>query len=493
MDRPILTDLDLETFKLFRPKMGTFETLALTAQYDFTYEEYRQGAELFSSGYAADVPEVMKTMFHETAHLYQALTTPYGHYVHLLRSLQNNLVVTMIKLLQGKYGIRIKYPLIGLIETLKPAARYEELWFSATLWYQVELLLLYFEGDRYIYSRQRQNNPLLGRLSILDHFKEVEFYLSQYLAQIGSSINYPGAKFSSAEEQARFDLANFVLKMTGDIDVMSVMESWAKISEYWEAPEVAFTDGPHIFSGPMSGSQAKYYFCLQMAEQRLKFANIKEFVLTYSALCELAMFCPILPYHYPYRGEKITLNDIEPFYRLFSGMNAAIKVKPIRDLAADYPRFIAEVCAIQGWPTPMQISQADQGDGAPAKDLLSGLYNRAQRIRCQMPHAFMDMSVWYTPKNQITDELTYYFVHPVISLKDKILYHHDRSFIYQYVGSSLANNYLRKVLLSDDLSLEIPFRINQDGIEFFKSFLTEVIEATTGLQKPKIIIHPKAD
>ena len=45
-------------------------------QYNATFQEARSSAFLAKG----ETPELIRTLFHETTHLYQMLTTPYGYY-----------------------------------------------------------------------------------------------------------------------------------------------------------------------------------------------------------------------------------------------------------------------------------------------------------------------------------------------------------------------------------------------------------------------------
>jgi len=485
----ILKDFDVDLIRRLRPALGEFDTLALSARYDFTSEEYRIGSILFAT--QQQVPEVIKTIFHETTHLYQALSTPYGYYYYSLRAFQSNQVVVMLRMIRETCNVKVKYPLISSIASLEPKEKFQELWFSLYLWYLAEILLLYMEGDRYIYLRQARNNPLLKGKRIINCFAEMEFYLSAFFAATGRSFEYPGHNLSSAEESWKEQRAMTVLKTLGDVDVINLLESWAKTSEHWECQGEAFPDP--FFPHTMSVGQSKYYFLLNHAKNILKVANIQEFILTYAALCELSLFGPILPQHHKFRGGWATMKDIHPLSRLFLALPAAADIEPVRNLDSDYERFVEQVCYAKGWPTPLAMSEDTLSHfHYMPQDLLSDLYHRAQKLRMLVPSAFINLSVWYTPKDDFTRELTYYFVHPVMEFRDKTLFHKDKEIVQFFGIQYTVNSYLRKLLLSDDLTVTLPFQVDRATLAFYENVLTAHLEMAAGIRRPKILLKARS-
>jgi len=481
----ILKDFDLGSIKTFKANLGEFDTMSLTAHYNNRYSEYQTGAtEFMLTGF---VPEVMKTLFHETTHLYQFSSTPFGYYFYSLRAFQSNQIVAILRLLQES-GLKVKYPLVDFLSTLRPKEKYEQLWSVLYCWYLAEITYLYFAGDREIFFRQQKLNPLLEKQFMFARFLEMEKLIRDYYCATGRRFKYTDHNLSINEANVQQEMATQVLKATGNLDVMSVLESWAKVSEYWESPYGSSVDFNSLFPETMTNESSKYYFLLNLAKSRLKKLNLKEFVLTYSALAELALFSPILPQYAELRKERgLSFNDLHPFNRLFRGINAAAEIEPIRDLENDYPRFIEEVCARTGWPTTMEISQVTQKNFPHLEqELLGENYIKAQQLRNQMPHAFIDMSVWFSPKTDVTAELTYYFTHPVIEFLDKTLLHHDKYIVIYFASQYLLNEYLRKLLLSSDISIPMPFKISKEFTERIHESLSYMITTTTGIKNPKI-------
>jgi hypothetical protein len=64
----ILQDLDIELIRNQSPNLAVFDSLALSVRYNFTWKEYQLGGALFALNQQV-MPEVIKTMLHETTTL----------------------------------------------------------------------------------------------------------------------------------------------------------------------------------------------------------------------------------------------------------------------------------------------------------------------------------------------------------------------------------------------------------------------------------------
>ena len=239
----------------------------------------------------------------------------------------------------------------------------------------------------------------------------------------------------------------------------------------------------------MATYQIKYYALIDIAKSRIKAANIREFVLTYAALCELALFAPLLPHYYQIRNSHITMKDINPIFRFMDASGSASSIEPIHNLSTDYTRFIEQICEKMRWPTPQQVAGTTLSNFTYAPlDRLSELYHRAQEFRMVMPWVFIDYSVWYLPKNEITAPFTYYFIHPIIELKDKTLFHKDKMLVSYFVLQCVVQEYLRKILLSKDISVMLPYRANSEEINFYREILETYLYTTMGIKNPPITL-----
>lgn len=473
-------NLDVNFIKRLRPTLGEFDTIALTAKYNFTFEEYQIGSFQFASKQQAT--EVIKTLFHETTHLYQILSTPFGYYCYTLRSFQSNQVAILLKMIKEKFNLKVKYPLVSLIESLGPKDKFPELWFNLHLWYLAEIILLYLEGTINFYFKQSKNNPLIDDVSFVNQFAEMDFYLSQYFAQTGRVFKYPGHNLNKNPND---QIAITALKAFGNQDVLNVMESWAKVSEYWEYQG----DIDQIFPDTLTNSLNKYYSLIHEAKIRLKVPNFREFTLTFSAICELSLFGPILPQHSKFRNSRTAISDIHPLKRFYTALNTAKTIEPIRNLDTDYKRFVDQICNINEWPTPFEIGQDTLSNFHYfSQDILSELYHRANNLRMHKPSAFINLSIWYTPQDDFAKEFTYYFIHPVMEFRNRTLYHKNKAIVDFFVSQYIEKSLMRKLLISDNLIVTLPFKIEKAGQIYYENVMTKYLEMVAGIKNAKIIL-----
>src|SRR4051812_17510275 len=111
----LLSPGDRDGFLATATDYGWVDTMALSASYHFSHADFVAGSRQLKPG--EPLPEVQKTILHETTHLYQQLATPYGMYSYSLRQLQSDLVRWVLTLLPGKYGVRVRLPLADLCAT----------------------------------------------------------------------------------------------------------------------------------------------------------------------------------------------------------------------------------------------------------------------------------------------------------------------------------------------------------------------------------------
>jgi hypothetical protein len=486
----MLTKFDIESVKNFNVVRGMFDNQSLSVRYNYTFEEYKKGLE-FQAG-QTQLPEVIKTMFHEITHLYQMLSTPYGYYYYSLKAFQANQVGALIRLIRDQHGIKPRFPLINVISRLKPVEKYRQVWGNMYLWYLAEIMLLYLEGDVDSLLKELTNNPMLGLKNFIEYFGEIEFYLVQFYANTGRPLSYQKPSFNVTDESRGIERLLITMKATGDIDVMSLLESGAKIAEFWRSNFEPDTDFRKLFPDSMSSSQAPYYMLINMVKNGFKAANIREFVFSYEALCELSLFGPLLPHHYKIRNPQITMRDLHPFSRFWEASRVVSDIEPIRDPRTDYERFIGQICEKKGWLTPQQMNKETFSNFTYAPvDYLSNLYNLAQQFRQAVPCAFIDYGIWYEQNDKFAAPFRYYFIHPIIEFKDNLLFHKDRDLVYFFVQQYVVQTYLRKLLLSNDFSVVLPYRADSTEIDFFTESLKNYMNMGLGVENPPIIIMAK--
>jgi hypothetical protein len=169
-----------------------------------------------------------------------------------------------------------------------------------------------------------------------------------------------------------------------------------------------------------------YYEPFRRIRDKLATDSVNEFILSYMAVCEVAMSPPILPTLQPLRPAAFRLRDMSPAERMERIRGALNGISPIRRLEADHEQFVQTICDRLDWPTPTRIAKATVDNFTfPEGDRLSETYYHAQRFRIRIPYIFIDLGVWFSPSREYTREFAYYFTHPVIEFTDRTLRHPD--------------------------------------------------------------------
>jgi hypothetical protein len=485
-----LQELTVEDIRRFRTRYGAVDALALSVQYNATFQEARSSAFLAQG----ETPEFIRTLFHETTHLYQMLTTPYGYYYYTLRAFQVHQTLSLLRLLKNEHRLRVQVPLLGFIERLQPRERYRDVWGVLYLWYLAEMVLLYFEGEWDVWSRQATRSRVLQPESFVTYFTRLNLYLNQFNHVMGrdTTVN-PGPVITElspvAKRQEEMWIA-FRASIGVPTDVIGVLESGAKVAEHWrdEGNDLGALSAK-LVSGPIP--QPEYYAMLQIMHESFRFKSIRELVLTYSAICELALYAPLLPHHQALRAhEDLSLLSMSPSTRLMLMFTTARKVERVRDLEADYHRFHDDVCGALGWPTPLQMSRHAVAQKPASDDPITRLYYRAQELRLSSPHAFVDLSIWYEgSESPLAGEITRSYVHPVMEFRDKVLFHQDKQIVRDFLFNHLVTTYLRKLLLTGKLELSLPYRSTEGEARLWQDVLSDFL-AQTGIERARVTVRP---
>jgi hypothetical protein len=490
--------LDLDAVLRLRQRAGQMEAISLTASYDFDVQEFVD---------AQPSSRPARAVLHETLHAYQTLATSYGNYYLSLRAFQTGRTVALMVLL-GQAGRAMKPPLIRQIFSMRTKDREsDQLRHELYLWYLVETVLLYLEGDVDRFAAQVTANPWFRGRSLGSMFSELEGYLVRWWRSRGHDVSAGPALPDDAQETRNFMAFKFVTPGggsgtgPGSGDTLTVLESGAQIAEYWRtwpATLAEFDDSIATIKYPA------YSLWINHARWRDIAPDPRSFALTYSALADLALNAPLLPHHSSFRAYKpgdpqmaqgapdfLPMTELSPLNRLQSGISAtrATRVPPIRDLERDYPRFVQAVCEFNGWPTPAVLAEATLGaQPLDDKDLdwVTLVYGAAQRFRLEIPHAFLDLDVWQngSPKARFFCKM---FIHPIRQFRDKILYHPDNGLVAEFVSNYVMNQYMRQIMIAGNLPVALPFRATQEEIDFYTSVVTETIQRT-GLESPDVAL-----
>jgi len=481
-----LIDLDLESIRRLRPRSGQMDAMSLTAIYDSSFN-------IYATAVIGSRPA--RTMLHETMHAYQMLATSYGYYYRSLKALQTSRVMAILRLLRES-GQGLKPPLIRQILGNPSMPASPQLRLELYVWYLAEMVLLYFEGDPDRFGQQYLANKMVGRRTFSNVFADLERYLVQWWRGHDHSV-VAGPMLADDERTLHDEFRQLVLKMMSVDwgDTLSVLESGARIAEYWQIWPKSLAD----FDATLTGL-SRYTMWIIHARGNGLAADPKSFALTYAALVDLALNPPLLPHHTALRAAGQTVTSLNPIDRLLAGIAVTGigrgKVPPIRDLGRDYEMFVRAVCERNKWPTPMALADATLNafPGEEKKvDHATSLYRLAQHFRIQMPHAFLDLNVWLNDEPAGTF-FRQSFVHPVIQFNDRILYHHDKTVVAEFVSSFALHQYLRQLMVIGNAPVTVPFRATPEDLQIYTDFLGEILGREAGLQPNlRLVSAPDAD
>lgn len=477
-----LVDLELADLPRARRTYGLFDTLALSVHYDFTSDEFERAM-------APDArdggDEALRTIYHETTHLYHLVATPYGYYYSMLKAFQTQQIVGMILLLRDDYGVRLRYPLRRLIDGLGEDARYAPVRAALLRWYIAELLVLVFEGKTDLSLNLRERHQVLSTRSLDSLLAEMDVHLAGMFAGLGFDVTPEQRTGFGGPASVPADKIAMGLKATGELDVGHVLESAATVAELWvddpNADPAALVEG-------RTGAD-RYYVLLRYAIDRLQPRSVREFTWTYAALVELALFAPLLPQQRAFRDEGTSVMDFHPLARLFAGLRAAGELRPVEE-GSDYRRFQVEVCDELGWPAPSRLC-ADAVDHPlpdPIDPKTQLFYWSLQFRHDVVPYAFADLGVYRSRQDNLTRWFRAHFRHPIVEFTDGHWIATGSS-PWFYVVQHVVHEYLRRVLLGSDLAVELPYRASGDELRSFAESAADTL-AEIGVGRPRLDLRP---
>lgn len=470
-----LVGLDLESVRRLRQRSGQIESISLTATYDFSFDAYTT---------AAPGSRPARTVLHETTHAYQMLATSYGHYYLSLRALQTSRVLEILRLLSASRQA-LKPPLIRQIMAGQPTSSSPQLRLELYVWYLAEMVLLYFEGDADRFGQQLNSIPAFRGRTLRELFSELEPYLVQWRRSQGHDVAV--GPLLIVDERAKHDeFQQTVLKLmsVGWGDTLSVLESGARVAEYWQTWPKSLAD----FDASLT-SVSPYTMWIIHARGGNLAADPRSFALTYAALVDLALNPPLLPHHATLRGADEPTSSLNPLLRLLAGIGVTGVgkglVPPIRDLGRDHEEFVRAVCERNKWPTPTALADVTlQALPEQPPDAVTALYRLSQLFRIQVPSVFLDLDIW---RNDEPAAMLFRrsFVHPVIQFDDRNLYLRDKTVLAEFVSNYVLSQYLRQLMVVGNPPVALPIRATPADLEFFTDLVGDILRKAS-LHQPNL-------
>jgi hypothetical protein len=472
---------------------GRFSIESLFVSYSFSLDELIAAFDGLDR--TSELPEVLKTVVHESTHLYHAMTTPFGFLIYAVRRLQAILVVNTIKSLRERHGVKIRRPLARYILSL-PQAVQNDLGGNLSAWYECELFVDLALNTTDALERLLLRPPTAGiPPSLL--FRKVQQYLAigyreQILALKTLRPETPEAATAVPFEQFqpdeftddkghvdRFQLALQIF--LEDSNMVSVTESAATVAEFCKTTQLSYADFmdrlPRLFAQQRLGNP----YVSHGLRGTIPTQDVQEFVGSYLALCDVCLFGPVLPHHRHFRIAGGDLIGILPFFRWLDLLGVAPKVSPMRSVD-DYGRYTDELCHELGWVTPREIAAFTATHHVSMLgDKFEQTYVQASRHRQRYPWIFQDYQFQLAGNNDYQIEFLRTFNFPVIQYRDQTVYQKDKEALMFYTSVHLLRAALRKIMLNKDIQLRMPYRPkNPPEVAFLRDSLVSDLEEIIG-------------
>ena len=415
------------------------------------------------------------------------LATSYGYYWQTLLDFQGYHVLAILRSIRDR-GWKAQLPLISFVESIASRPGTVDIMASLAAWHRAEMMMLHLEGIPTDYDMHASAGRDLYPF-VLDNFARLNYALTYYLNDTGQTnlpVDFTPTYFSQSREELRkSDDMMTGLKLGGELDVRTVLENAAKASEYWGA------SGPISTARPKHSSPAisKYWLLLERVASALDTEDIRTIALTYGVIADLALNPPILPHHRQVRTPELRFSDLHPLARTLDAIGRASQLRPVRDLDTDYVRFATDLCDLCNWSPPTELGRfvLETATGDPP-DYVTDLYLRSLRLRDASPATFNDLEAWRSPKQGRDDELTYFFVPPVMQFSDKVFFHSDKNLARRFIEGYLFRHYLRNVMISADVSVDLPYQAEPAEVAMWTGWLESEL-LFHGFIRPRVLVR----
>ncbi len=471
-------------FRRFRKTFGFVDGLSLSAEFDFPV-----GTEIRFDG--AQTSEATKTVLHETTHVYQITATSYGYYIQALRDFQTHLAEFIVRHVHDVVKINPRLPLIPQMRKLPRSDNAEQAGNALFYWYLSELIMVGFESEWPVYSAivQRARFPT-ARRPFMENFFTLDKYLGDFLRRTGRAVPPEGREpeLFTGEELRRAEGQHVAaVAMTAFMgNVESLIESGARAAEYWrqEGPVP-----PSLLSSRVRGD-----WLLRDTAKRLPGADIGTIALTHGVLADLCLNPAILPHHRLERQRcpSLGIPEMDPKLRWITAHNFLDRVAPVRDLARDYDRFVAEICEAMRWtPLPLVNSAALRHTATEPADVITRLYRESLLIREAEPYGFSDFDVVLGQDSPRAATIARTF-RPMVNVfaDGQVLMHPDSVLVTACVRNFMRRQYMRQVLISAlrDRVVYVPYLASDEDLAAWAELLSADL-ASAGVSWPRVPVR----
>lgn len=498
---------------------GLFGAESLFVRFDFTRSAMDAAARRHLEGRAAgrpmEMPSEVKTYVHELTHYIHYTTTPYGLFLQYCRVLQSRATMAIVQAL-SEAGLPFDMPLLANVPAMEGKTKDFVQW-HLNLWVNVENLVSMLHGERDLSSPfwqlvladadriaagQRPRLPPL--LDLQQVFVRVQESMADMLEQINAAARAAGnpvpmepegfdreaIRQEMAERPTDRDRAdersNMALEFFGGNPwgIGAIVESAAVAAELWGS-DMEYDRFVAWANADVDPKLLIYRSCIAQGLSAIQTRQMWEFIPSYMALCELALYAPLLPHHARLRREYPGFRQILPTQRWAELIQAASHVPPMRD-GSHHARYVTDICRALGWVHPFQIIKVAVDGPDLVSNPLAMIYLWAQQCRARSLGSFLGLDRFLFDPSPEGDEWRDRFNFVILEYADRTNYHRDKGFLQAMTTRRLNMLGMRCIMLGKGLTIAAPYRGNPDERRWMTAWLRERFKAVFGRDFPQL-------
>lgn len=487
-------------------EVGLFASESLFVSFDFTKDEFLAASQRYQEALTAqrpiEMPSELKTYVHELTHYVQYTTTPYGLFLQYCRKMQSRATAAIVTELLNA-GIPFNMPLLENLPDVTGKTEAGVNW-GLSIWLNVENLVSMMHGDTQrrielwkafeadearVRAGQRPKRPPL--MDVHEAFVRTQESMADYLERVNAEAKAMGSTIpvgpegfdreALRQEKTAFPSqftrnlvgSEFALEMFGNPwNVEAIIESAATAAEFWGSP----MDWDSFVAWMKSNVDPKlqvYRVCLEDGLHSISTRSVREFILSYISICELALFSPVLPHHASLRKATDDFGQILPVARWKMLLSAASKIRPMIDLG-DHDRYVLELCRDLGWVHPMQMISMTMNGPDSFLDPLASIYVWAQKWRAQSGTSFIGLNRFLFDPSLRGETWRNMFNFVILDYADRTNYHRDKDFLEAMTTRELERLGMRCIMMGKNLVMSAPYR----GDQAERTWMTEWLRAS---------------
>ena len=500
---------------------GLFSVESLFVQFAFSFDALIAAGERYleslRSADPVEMPSEVKTYVHELTHYLQYTTTPYGLFLQHCRQLQSNVTIDIVKTLLDA-GFIFNLPLLDNLPVLTgDLATYVNCGLGC--WINIENLLAMFHRDdnlrweltkRFIADSDRveagQPPKLPPLLPINETFAKVQDSMAVAIEQTnanalaaGNSVPiYPEGFDHEAIRQEYAETQKIDRKLMAKLgfetsestlgnpwNLQAVIESAATAAEFWGST-ISYEEFSDWVKANVNDQKWQVYLiCIEQGLGAIRTKVLSEFIPSYMALCELALYSPVLPQHAELRREHRDFNQILPTNRWLDLIRAACHVQPMRGIY-DCARYVSDIIKYLGWVHPVQIIKVAIEGSDNFSEPLNHIYLWAQRMRAQHMGSFLGVHRFLFDPSPAADSWRAMFNFVILDYADRTYYHTDKSFLQAITTHHLNMIALRCIMRGKSLTIAAPYRGNPAEKKWMTTWLRDRFKTLFGRDFPML-------